>query len=216
VKIEHREMFIMASSLAQLVKMGLLDNDFLEIDDNQVLSQVEAQLRAHEDAHEAHEDVHEAYEDVHESREAHESHDAFGEIVTYTDRDPTPTPTSAPDDLEYYQKITYHWLYSSPSYGWWHFAKDDNETLEYMYRSGQRHCILHIGHNKFTIDFNKMQQQGDGRPRHLLRSPTLGDIVLKGVAGSKIAKRDILENSVDQSHFGAQAGLTPIEVLTPH
>jgi hypothetical protein len=138
---------------------------------------------------------------------------ASQQVVEYVDRAaPPPAPPTTPNDLNYYQDIEYHWLYSSPSYGWWHFSKNDNNILEDLYRSGQRQGTLQIGHNAFTVDFAKMQQYGSGKPRHMLRTTTLGDIVLKGVAGSRIAKRDILANSVDQSHFGVSK--TPIVANT--
>lgn len=187
----------MTSSLAQLVKMGLLDSDFLVLDNNQVQAQAQGQTQA----------------------SSHASAATAAEVeVEYVDRNPASVQDTVPDDLEYYKQVTYHWLYASPSYGWWHFTKDDNEQLENMYRSGQKQGTLYIDNNTFTIDFEKMLQQGARRPRHLLRTPTLGDIVLKGVAGSRIVKRDILENSVDHSHFGVprtlQGSLDSNDVVT--
>lgn len=107
-----------------------------------------------------------------------------------------PSPSPEPElETEYYRTVKYHWLYSSPSYGWWHFSKDDNEKLEHSYRSGKNVVNLYICNNSYNIDFSKMTQiagGGHGRPRHILRTTSLGNIVLKGVAGSRILKEDIL------------------------
>lgn len=182
---------LIMSSLEQLVKFGVLDPDFLKLN-LQPDSEPEPE---------------EPEPDCVRSRGSNRhrlDHVSSEPTVEYITRSSLPaiTGTQVPNDLDYYQNVRYHWLYSSPSYGWWHFAKDDNEQLEQMYRNGQQRGTIQIGHASFTVDFERMIQQGTGKPRHILRSPTLGDILLKGVAGSRISKRDILADSVDQSHFG--------------
>jgi hypothetical protein len=116
--------------------------------------------------------------------------------------DPAPDQLALePPDLAYYQTVGYHWLYSSPSYGWWHYAKEDNDKLESMYQTGNKKFQLNVEGNTFHIDYERMVQQGTGKPRNLLRTTTLKDIALKGVAGSRIQKRDILEQTVSRQHF---------------
>jgi len=187
------------SSLEQLVQLGILDPDFLKLDSgldsgSGSTGSVMPEQQSHDRGSERR-----------GSDRRYLDHASSEPIVEYIARaSPAPTSSTAqmPNDLEYYQNVKYHWLYSSPSYGWWHFAKDGNEHLEQMYRNGQRQGSIQIGYNSFTVDFEHMMQKGGGKPRHILRSPTLGDILLKGVAGSRISKRDILTDSVDQSHFG--------------
>ena len=179
------------SGLEQLVKMGILNPDFLKLEDVKVQTQSDVNLQSQTSADNA---------TIVATATPPQSD---GMNVKYMNRPDTLT-TYPLTDLVYYQTVLYHWLYSSPSYGWWHFSKEDNEHLENMYRSGQKSTILEVGNNTFTINFEHMLQKGVGKPRHLLRSPTLGDIVLKGVAGSKITKRDIAINTLDQSHFGDQ------------
>lgn len=188
-----------SSSLEQLVKLGILDQDFLQLDSTDVQIQ---QSRDHSSGSGSGSD-----QDQDQVQDQVRDHPDQEPHVVYMDRpqqhshqlSQLPQQQQQQDDLAYYQNVGYHWLYSSPSYGWWHFSKDDNEKLEQAYRSGQQHLTMDIGQHTFTIDFSKMLQQGGGKPRHLLRSPTLSDIVLKGVAGSRIEKRDILANS--QSNF---------------
>lgn len=189
------------SSLDQLVKMGVLDADFLKLgkDGVQVQGQGSQQTTQTDPTVEyVSRTPQQLDQQMKQSVGVVEcTHQEMQDYAAAT----RPQP-QAPDDLKYYQDVKYHWLYSSPSYGWWHFTKDDNELLEAEYRKGAKQCVISVGYNSFTVDFGQMLQKGGGKPRHILRSPTLGDIVLKGVAGSRIIKRDILVNSVDQSHFG--------------
>jgi len=192
------------SSLAKLVQLGILDPDFLKL-----YTDASEEGSGSGSGSEPQPDPTPNHRRGPERRpldRAELSSEPTVEYVTRPDSDldsdSDSAQTQVPNDLEYYQNVGYHWLYSSPTYGWWHFAKDDNEKLEQMYRNGQKRGTIQIGHNSFTIDFEHMMQQGAGKPRHILRSPTLGDLLLKGVAGSRISKRDILADSVDQSHFG--------------
>jgi hypothetical protein len=197
------------SSLEQLVKLGVLDPDFLKLDsepgsdsDLGLDSEPGSDLGLEQQRGSGYE-RRRGYHGTSDRRSLdHVSSEPMVEYITRASPAPSVSSAQVPNDLEYYQNVRYHWLYSSPSYGWWHFAKDDNEQLEQMYRNGQRQGTIQIGYNSFTVDFEHMMQKGAGKPRHILRSPTLGDILLKGVAGSRISKRDILADSVDQSHFG--------------
>ena len=105
-------------------------------------------------------------------------------------------------DLEYYQTVKYHWLYSSQSYGWWHFAVDDNDALELLYQTGNNNGQLLINGQNFNFNFRQMTQRGSGRSnRQILRVSSLTDIALRGVAGSRIEKRDITSAVVTHSNF---------------
>jgi hypothetical protein len=169
------------SSLQQLVRMGILDPDFLEHDVRvqvQHLDQPQSRVQAHPQPQA-------------QGRFSVEYLDRPGDTPTPP---PTPTPAPAPtptassslsDDLASIQSAAYHWLYSSPSYGWWHFSRNDNDYLERLYQSGQQQCSLNVGQNSYMVDFRKMQQLGQGRPRHVLRLTSLDSIVLKGVAGTR-------------------------------
>lgn len=93
------------------------------------------------------------------------------------------------DDYSYYQAVKYHWLYSSQSYGWWHFSEEDNDILEKAYQSGKPDAELTIGGNQFYFDFDKMIQRSRGRStRNVLRVTELHDIALRGIAGTRIDK----------------------------
>lgn len=93
------------------------------------------------------------------------------------------------EDYSYYQSVKYHWLYSSQSYGWWHFSQEDNEALEKAYQSGKSETELAIGGNQFHFDFDKMIQRSRGRStRNVLRVKELFDIALRGIAGTRIDK----------------------------
>jgi len=189
------------SSLEQLVKLGVLDPDSLKLDlQPEPEPESEPEPEPGPDLLLEHGSVYMRRRGSDRHRLDHVSSEPTVEYIARSSL-PAPSP-QVPNDLDYYQNVKYHWLYSSPSYGWWHFAKNDNEQLEQMYRNGQQCGTIQIGYNSFTVDFERMMQQGTGKPRHILRSPTLGDILLKGVAGSRISKRDILADSVDQSHFG--------------
>ena len=97
-----------------------------------------------------------------------------------------PTQQPALADLTYYHNVAYHWLYSSPHYGWWHFAKDDNEQLEAVYTQKQPGCQLNINGQTYMVDFHRMTQKGIGKSRQLLRVTDMANIALKGVAGTHI------------------------------
>lgn len=93
------------------------------------------------------------------------------------------------EDYTYYQSVKYHWLYSSQSYGWWHFSQEDNDTLEQAYQSGKPNTELSIGGHQFYFDFDRMIQRSRGRStRNVLRVPDLSDIALRGVAGTRLDK----------------------------
>lgn len=186
----------MNNSIDQLVAMGILDKDFLELDDASIKTGAMAELPS----------------PVHEPGTL---------IVEYMDRPEGPegpegpgrprrprsrSPASIPDDIDYYSNVNYHWLYSSPSYGWWHFTKQDNEVLERLYLdykldSDNNHPTLDIGKHNYIIDFNKMTQKGMSGVRQILRVTSIVDISLKGVAKSRISKRDITTKTLDVSNF---------------
>lgn len=177
----------MSSSLQQLINAGILEPDFAELD-----GCMPEQRPDSPDLHVSH--VTEPTVSY-MSRSQPDSVSGWKPLYQSTP-EPSPEPSPEPEpELEtaYYRTVAYHWLYSSPSYGWWHFSKDDNDKLEKWYRSGQHMASLYICGNCYTIDFTQMTQKGNGKPRHLLRTTILGDIVLKGVAGSRILKNDILK-----------------------
>jgi hypothetical protein len=110
----------------------------------------------------------------------------------------TVSMSASKDDLElkYYKTVQYHWLYSSPSYGWWHYDKEDNDRLENAYNGGKSTCESIIGNQSFHFDFERMTQRGRSHTtRQILRVTSLHDIALKGVAGSCIEKDDIIQRS---------------------
>jgi len=169
------------SSLQQLIAAGILDKDF------EVLEQTpEPEVEYHDVLPTERERLEEAYLDM-----------CTGLGVSPTRSSAARPTTQAPDDLLYYRTVGYHWLYSGGNYGWWHFAKNDNEKLETQYRqfktaggSSGGYALKICGH-PYYIDFNEMTQRGSGKMRQLLRVSTLEDIALKGIAGSRITKRDI-------------------------
>jgi hypothetical protein len=179
--------FKLMSSLEQLVKMGLLDKDFLDLPKSNTEVEV-----------------------VREESSDEESSDEMK--VAYMPRDQTtPTPSSRrpqaqvePEDLnlEYYQTIQYHWLYSSQSYGWWHFSVTDNDALEEEYQSNSTAASIDINGQTFNFNFTRMTQRGSGRnTRQILRVTSLTDIALRGVAGSRIEKRDITSAIITKDNF---------------
>lgn len=101
-------------------------------------------------------------------------------------RPPSPSPSM---DLTYYQEIGYHWLYSSNSYGWWHFAEGDNDRLEELYQKHKQSSEpvhdLTIHGRRYQFNFTNMTQKSNST-RNILRVASLADIALRGVAGTRL------------------------------
>lgn len=98
-----------------------------------------------------------------------------------------------PSEAQYYKTVGYHWLYSSPSGGWWHYSKEDNEQLEDAYESDEDIVSLVIGNNSYACDLKDMLQVKvtDGKKslrnvRYIKRVESLDDVELRGVAGKSL------------------------------
>ena len=117
---------------------------------------------------------------------------------------PPPQPRLAPTiphindtanlaDADYYMQTPYHWLYSGRAHGWWHYAKQENITLESKYNLGNgSNCDITINDRSYSFNFTEMTQRAGSTVRNILRVESLDHIALRGVAGSRIQKSDIV------------------------
>ena len=96
------------------------------------------------------------------------------------------------DKYKYYKNVKYHWLYAGRrGPGWWHYSDKANERLERKYSSGKDRTKLKIEGNQLIIDFNDMTQRSGSSSRNILRITTLKDIFLRGIKGDYITKEEL-------------------------
>jgi hypothetical protein len=89
-------------------------------------------------------------------------------------------------ELEYVKSAPVHWLYSARDDHWWHFDRESNEDLENAHLMALQ--TVKVTKHGITVDLQSMTQNSG---RSVLRTTSLKDIKLRGIAGKKY-QRDLM------------------------